>query len=168
MAKFSEVKIEDLNINPFDIGKQWALVTAGDNDNFNTMTVSWGGMGVFWNKNVATIYIRPQRYTKQFIDQQATFTLSFYEEQYKESLALCGRVSGKDVDKVKEAKLTPCFEQEAPYFEEAKIVLVCKSLYHIDMKDGFFYAAEYEQKNYPNKDYHTMYIAEIEKVLVKE
>ena len=45
------------------IGKQWMLVTAGPADEFNTMTASWGGIGWLWNKPVAFVFIRPERYT---------------------------------------------------------------------------------------------------------
>lgn len=167
--EFKEIKMNELQLNPFSlIGKDWALVTAGNKEKFNTMTVSWGGLGVFWNKNVVTVYIRPQRYTKKFVDEQDRFTLSFYEEGYRETLAFCGSVSGKDVDKVKEANLTPYFDQETPYFAEAKMVFVCKKIYHFDMEKGIMDEEKYKEMMYANNDYHTMYIAEIEKILVRE
>ena len=73
------------------IGEQWMLVTAGTKENCNTMTASWGGLGVLWNKPVATAYIRPQRYTKQFLDEHEYFTLSFFGEEFRKELTLCGR-----------------------------------------------------------------------------
>lgn len=76
---FKEVDIKSLTFNPFTkIGSEWMLITAGDQSGYNTMTASWGGLGVLWGKNVATCYIRPQRYTKKFVDANDTFTLSFY------------------------------------------------------------------------------------------
>ncbi|MDF2821316.1 MAG: hypothetical protein K0R15_1757 [Clostridiales bacterium] len=117
---FREVKAEELSINPFTlIGKEWLLITAGTENAFNTMTASWGGLGVFWNKNAATIYVRPTRYTRKFVDDNDTFTISFYKEEYRKALALCGKVSGRDVNKVEQAGLTPVFEDNATYFEEA-------------------------------------------------
>ena len=105
---FKEVPVESVEFNPFTkIGKQWMLVTAGDREKFNTMTASWGAAGVIWGKNTVTVYIRPQRYTKEFIDAKETFTLSFYKEEYRKALSLLGSVSGRDRDKVKEAGLTP-------------------------------------------------------------
>ena len=84
---FKEVAIETLQFNPFTkIGKEWLLVTAGEKDHHNTMTASWGGMGVMWGKNVVTVFIRPQRYTKEFIDNSNTFSLSFFEDSYKSTL----------------------------------------------------------------------------------
>lgn len=107
---FKEVDIKSLTFNPFTkIGSEWMLITAGDQSGYNTMTASWGGLGVLWGKNVATCYIRPQRYTKKFVDANDTFTLSFYGPEHKQALSICGSKSGRDCDKVKEAGLTPYF-----------------------------------------------------------
>lgn len=166
---FKEIEIKNLNMNPFTlIGDEWLLITAGTEGKFNTMTASWGGLGVFWGKNSATIYIRPSRYTKQFIDSNDTFTLSFFKEDYKKSLGICGSVSGRDVNKVEKANLTPIFNEENTYFDEAKMVFVCKKMYHTDVKSENFDNPEYDATMYPDKDYHTIYISEILKVLVKE
>lgn len=166
---FREVKPEDLQMNPFSkIGKEWMLITAGTEDKINTMTASWGGLGVFWGKNVATVYIRPQRYTKEFVDANETFTISFLPEEYRKALNLCGSVSGRDRDKIAEAGLTPFFTDGTPAFEEAGMVLVCKKIYEDFMPSENFIAKENDAKWYPEKDYHTMYISEIVKVLVKE
>ena len=101
---FREIKPEELDFNPFQkIGKQWMLITAGNESGYNTMTASWGGAGVMWGKPSVTAYIRPQRYTKEFVDREETFTLSFYGEEYRKALNLFGTVSGKDRDKIKEA-----------------------------------------------------------------
>ena len=87
MMGFKEVSAEELQFNPFTkIGKEWMLVTAGDEEKHNTMTASWGGMGIMWGKNVVSVYIRPQRYTKEFVDANELFTLSFYDESYRLSL----------------------------------------------------------------------------------
>jgi flavin reductase (DIM6/NTAB) family NADH-FMN oxidoreductase RutF len=166
---FKEIEIKKLNMNPFAlIGDEWLLVTAGTEGEFNTMTASWGGLGVFWGKNSATIYIRPGRYTKQFIDSNDTFTLSFFKEDYKKSLSICGSVSGRDVNKVEKANLTPIFDAENTYFDEAKMVVVCKKMYHTDIKLENFDNPKFDETIYPDKDYHTIYIGEILKVLVKK
>lgn len=166
---FHEVNAKEFSKNPFQaIGDQWMLITAGTKEKYNTMTASWGGVGVLWGKNVATIYVRPQRYTKEFIDQEDTFTLSFFSETYRPALALCGKVSGRDHDKVKETGLTPVFEEGNAYFEEAEFVLVCKKMYCDEINPANFKDSDIDAKNYPNKDYHVMYIGEILKVLVRE
>lgn len=166
---FREILPEELAINPFTtIGKEWMLITAGNVDKVNTMTVSWGGVGVFWGKNVVTTYVRPQRYTKEFIDQNDTFSLSVYGNDYKKILGYLGKVSGRDEDKIKESGLTVEFDGETPYFEEAKLVFICKKLCEGDISPENFDAKENDEKWYPNKDYHRMYISEIKKILVRE
>ena len=166
---FREVKIEELQFNPFTkIGKEWLLITAGDSEKFNTMTASWGGVGVYWGKNVVTTYIRPQRYTKEFVDSNDTFTVAFFDETYREALNICGTISGRDINKIEKAGLTPYFVDDTVSFEEANMIIVCKKLYHGNMPPENFDAKENDKKWYPEKDYHTMYISEIIKVLVKE
>lgn len=166
---FKEIKIEELNFNPFTkIGKEYMLLTAGNKKKFNTMTASWGGVGVYWGMNVATTYIRPGRYTKEFVDANDTFTISFFDKSHKDALMICGTTSGRDVDKVKQAGLTPYFVDGTASFEEASMIMVCRKLYHDTMPPQNFDAKENDEKWYPDKDYHTMYISEITKVLVKE
>lgn len=165
---FKEVDIQRIKTNPFTlIGDEWMLITAGNREQCNTMTASWGGVGVIWNKNAVTIYIRPSRYTKEFIDKEDMFTVSFFDNQYKKALGICGSKSGRDCDKIKEAGLTVGYDGEVPYMNEAKLVLVCKKLYHDVIKPDNF-EEEWIDDNYPGKDYHTMYIGEIVKVLDKE
>ena len=165
-----EIQVEQLQENPFTMLRQkWALVSAGDTEKCNTMTVSWGGVGVFWNKNVVTIYIRPQRYTKEFIDAKETFSLSVLPQQYRDALTFCGRTSGRDCeDKFKEAGLTKAFDQDTPYAAEAELVFICRKLCEGDIDPATFSDTRYDAENYPDKDYHRYYIAEIEKVLIKE
>lgn len=166
--ELKEIKVEDLQFDPFGkIGKEWMLITAGDQEKFNTMTASWGGVGVLWNENVATTYIRPGRYTKEFVEDKDTFTLSFFDSQYRDALNICGTVSGRDEDKVKKAGLTPLFIDGTVAFEEAGMILVCRKMYHDVIRPERFEAGENIEKWYPEQDYHTMYISKILKVLVK-
>lgn len=166
---FKEVSIDSLQFNPFTkISKEWMLVTAGDEKRSNTMTASWGGVGIMWGKNVVTAYIRPQRYTKEFMDENELFTISFLPEEYRKALNVCGSVSGKNVeDKWKEAGLTPYYVDGTTAVEEAELVFVCRKQYHQTMKPECFDVKENDAKWYPDKDYHEMYIAEIVKVLQK-
>ncbi len=165
---FKEIEIKDLNMNPFTlIGNEWLLITAGNENKFNTMTASWGSLGVFWGKNSATIYVRQSRYTKEFIDSNDTFTLSFFSEDYKKALGICGSLSGRDTNKVEKANLTPVFDEISPYFKEAKMTMICKKMYHTDIELANFDEPKFNETMYPDKDYHTIYIAEILKVLVK-
>lgn len=164
MNQFRLCQPELLTQNPFQlIGKDWMLITAGTLPHHNTMTASWGGMGVLWNKNVCFCFIRPQRYTLPFVEQQERFTLSFFAEEYKDALTFCGRHSGRDVDKEKETGLIPCaLSDDAITFEQAQLVLTCKKLYVQDITpDGFLDAAMVAQ-HYPNKDFHRVFVGEIE------
>lgn len=168
MKNFIEKNPKDLVENPFSVlSNDWALITCGELDCFNTMTVSWGGFGVIWNKNVVTIYIRPQRYTNEFLKTRDGFTLSVLPEDYRSALSYCGKKSGRDVNKVKETGLTPLSVGSSVAFEEARLVLKCRTLYksRID-KSGFLYK-EIDESNYPNHDYHDIYIAEIESAYIK-
>lgn len=158
---YEKIALKELQFNPFEqIGTEWLLITAGTVQKYNTMTASWGGIGVLWNKNVATIYIRPQRYTKEFIDQNETFSLTFFDRTYREALTFCGRNSGRDVDKAKETGLTPIFDYAAPTFAEGNLVLICKKLYAQEIQPTYFLENSITN-HYPEKDYHTMYIGEI-------
>ena len=168
MEKFKEIDVLSLNANPFRlIGKDWMLVTAKKGDKVNTMTASWGGMGVLWGKNVAYVVIRPQRYTKEFIDKEGKFSLCFFEESYKEVLSLCGKVSGRETDKIKECNLTTNYYKGIPYFEEASLVLICSTLYQNTISKEGFQDEKMIDTYYPDNDFHEMYIGKIEAVLKK-
>lgn len=168
MKGFKEIACTELNDNIFRmIGKDWMLVTAGDKEDYNTMTASWGGVGVLWNKNVAVCYIRPQRYTFEFTEKSDYFSLAFFGGEYKKELGLCGSKSGRDIDKAEACGLTPCFDESAPYFKQASTVLICRKLYAQDFNRESFIDKEL-LSNYENGDYHRMYVGEIVKVLCAE
>lgn len=166
---FERIDPKSLDQNVFSlIGDQWMLLTAGTGEKCNTMTASWGGLGVLWGKPVATVYIRPQRYTLEFVEREEKFTLAFFGEEYRKALALCGSKSGRDIDKVKECGFTVETADGAPYFAEADLVLVCKKAYWQDMDPTHFLDGEIDGKWYPEKDYHRIFIGEIETVLKKK
>lgn len=161
-----EIKIEELQMNPFTlIGKEWCLIGAKHNDKFNAMTASWGGVGVLWNKNVVTIYVRPQRYTNEFVKAQDHFTISFFDESYKDALRLYGTKSGRDINKEETTGLHTKEDGDYTYLEEANLVFECRKLYSGKIEEEGFNDANVNEKNYPSKDYHDVYIGEIVKVL---
>lgn len=169
MKQFKEIKAEELNKSPFQlIGKDWMLITAQSSSKVNTMTAGWGGFGVMFGKNVVYIVIRPQRYTKEFVDQSDTFSLTFFDEAYRKQLAYLGSVSGRDEDKIANSKLTISHDNETPYFQEGNLAIICKKIYAQDFKPECFVSGDLDKKIYPSKDYHSFYIAEVEKVLIKE
>lgn len=166
---FKSVPFDSLKFNPFTkLGSEWALVTAGTEAGFNTMTVSWGALGYIWNRPSVTVYIRPQRYTKEFLDAGDAFTLSFYPAELKSVLGYLGKASGRDENKVEKSGLTPAFTDGTAYFEEAELVFVCRKLSRTVLAPDSFLDPEIDSKYYPEHDYHEMYIAEITDVLVKE
>lgn len=166
---FKEIALTELSLNPFTkFDKEWALVTAGDKERSNTMTASWGGLGTMWSLPVATVYIRPQRYTKEFIDAQERFTVSFYAPEHKKALGVLGAKSGRDCDKVAEVGFTAVKVGDGIAYEEASLVLVCRKLYADDIKPERFIDTACDTRWYPEHDYHTMYIAQVEKAYVRE
>ena len=154
------------------VGKDWMLITAAGKtaegqETVNAMTASWGGMGVLWNKPVAFCFIRPQRYTFTLTEQSERFSLSFFTEAYRPALRLCGSKSGRDTDKLAEAGLTPAYENGTPYIKEARLCLLCRKLYAQDMTEDAFTDKDL-LRFYTEKDYHRMYVAEIEQAFLQE
>ncbi|MBO4384540.1 MAG: flavin reductase family protein [Clostridia bacterium] len=145
--------------------EKWALVTAGAPDSFNTMTVSWGGMGTLWSRPVVTVYIKPVRYTHEFLDRNEYFTVSFFDGRYKKALALLGSKSGRDTNKVALSGLTPKeITPEAVGFEEAEATIVCRRILRQDL--DLEAIPDFAKKTYYETEApHTMYIGEIEKIL---
>lgn len=166
--EFLEVDITKIEkFNPFEkIGNEWMLITAGDEKECNMMTASWGMMGVLWNKNVASIFVRPQRYTFRFLEENEYYTISFFGEEYRKELLFLGQNSGKDINKLKSTALTPIYDQKAPYFSEASCVLVCKKIYNQFIAPDCF-LDDSINGNYEKNDYHKMFVGEITKCLIK-
>ena len=162
MHTFTPYPIDVLEMNPFTkIGKEWALVTAGNKSKCNTMTVSWGGVGVLWGKNVVYIFIRDSRYTKEFIDNGDFFSISFLDNAYRDALNYCGAHSGRDVDKFEEAGLTPAFRHSIPYPDEANFVILCKKMAAVPITEDSFVDPSISKTWYADGDMHTMYVGEI-------
>lgn len=169
-----EISVSELQMNPMTmIAKEWMLVTAGNQDRgYNTMTASWGHLGSIWGHGgglpTAVVYLRPQRYTKEFVDREELFTITVFPEEYKKALGYLGSHSGRDGDKVAVAGLTPVFEGDYTYFAEAKLTLVCRKLYRGTIQPEGFFDQRMVEEYYPDKDFHDLYIGEIIKVLVKD
>ncbi len=182
MSDFINIKPAELTDNPFKlIGTDWMLVTsASDSDvpdsmtvcgkDYNTMTASWGGVGILWGKPVAFVFIRPQRHTFSFVEKNPRLTLSFFDEAYRASLTFCGKNSGRDFDKAKECGLHAVSDKNADgravWFEEARLVLKTKKLYNDVIKEDSFLTPEL-LSNYKAGDFHHIYVCEIEEILKK-
>jgi flavin reductase (DIM6/NTAB) family NADH-FMN oxidoreductase RutF len=164
-----KINIDELNLNPFTaIGKEWFLLTAGSMDSFNTMTASWGGVGVMWGKNVVTTVVRSNRHTFEYINNQDTFTISFYPQECKDILNYCGSHSGKDVDKVAETGLKPIALDGGVAFEQSKLVFVCKKLYAQELDTKYFTDMECTKWYSDTNPIHTAFVGEIVAVYSQE
>ncbi len=164
---FEKATFEQMaKINSDKLMRDWMLITAGGEKGFNTMLASWGGVGILWGGPVAFIFVRESRYTKKFIDENECFSLTFFTEDYKDALSLCGTVSGKNRDKVKEAGLTPVHAENTTYFSQSSIVFNCRkaSATLIDTADLF--DKEIIDRFYGDNDRHVMYVGKIEEILV--
>lgn len=161
MIDFKTTDLHKIDENTFKlIGSDWMLITSGNLQSYNTMTASWGGLGVLWNKPVSYIFIRPTRYTYEFVEKNSTYTLSFFSEKYRKALTLCGSKSGRDIDKAKAAGITPEETGNGTvFFTEARLILECRKLYFQDINPSHFLDSSIN-KLYDN-DYHRMYIGEI-------
>ncbi|WP_101690663.1 flavin reductase [Dysgonomonas massiliensis] len=161
-----EVSTKDVKLNPFELKNKWMLITAAKPDGtVNTMTASWGGLGVMWNKDVAYVVIRPQRYTKEFVDSAETFSLTFFDKKYLKELGYLGKISGRDENKIEKVGFHVLMEDGIPYFEEAETTIFVKKLFVQRITEDSFLDKSIIDRWYPEKDFHYLYIAEITKIL---
>ena len=164
---FNEINITDETLSPFSmLSKDWFLITSGTPTDFNTMTASWGGMGVMWGKNIFTSVIRPSRHTYKYLEDNDTFSISFFDEKNREDLNFCGSHSGRDCDKCAETNLTPATIDGIPTFEEATMVFICKKIYK-DSIDEENFIDNNLFKFYEKDPYHIAFVGEIVKAYVK-
>jgi flavin reductase (DIM6/NTAB) family NADH-FMN oxidoreductase RutF len=168
MKDFNKITPDLIGENIFKlIGEDWMLITAGNKEKANTMTASWGGMGVLWHLPVCFAFIRKSRYTYEFAERESLFTLSFFNETYRDTLNYCGAHSGRNEDKIVNCGLTLVeTENGAPAFNEASLVVECRKIYFDDIIPEHFLDSRIN-RNYPSQDYHRMYIGEVIGVYVK-
>ena len=173
---FQPIDIKDTDEGPFQFGgDNWTLITAakapevGDTSlKVNTMTASWGGITYIWEKRCAVIYVRESRYTREFLDEAGRFSLCFFDHaKFRGAMKYLGSVSGRNEDKIAGARLTVAYDSGIPYFNEAKDVLLCRTLYRQDFKPECFTDRKIREEFYEKGDEHTMYIAEIKKVMIR-
>ena len=166
--EFREIKPEELAGNLFDlIGRQWMLIGTAGNGKANLMTASWGGAGVIWNKPSVFAFIRHSRYTHDLIETSDGFSLTFYGDDYRKELGICGSKSGRDMDKAETCGFNVMWHGEIPYTRESQIVILCKKVAKAYIGPDTILDKGIIQRNYGENDYHDMYVGEIVKVLVK-
>ena len=155
--------------NPFEmIGKEWMLIAAGDRTGCNAMTAAWGALGEIWNKPVSFLFVRPQRYTYQLLERCGGYSLCFFGEENRPMMQYMGTASGRSEDKIAGAGLTLAFEDGVPYFEQARLVLICRKLYRQDLEQACFVDSKTDRDSYPEQDYHRLYVGEVLRVLERE
>jgi flavin reductase (DIM6/NTAB) family NADH-FMN oxidoreductase RutF len=170
MPQRQPLNIYDLVAPSFGIwDKTWLLLTAGTftpgpqpaRRTFNSMTVSWGGLGFIWGKPLAMVVVRPQRYTLEFMERSPDFTLSAFPEAHRDALSLLGAQSGRDSDKIAASGLTPIAlpSVHSPAFAEADLILACRKSYWQDLDPSHF-LAPYIESHYRH-DYHRIYFGEV-------
>ena len=144
------------------------LITSAKDQKVNTMTASWGGVGCIWDKRCAFIFVRESRYTKGFLDESGLFSLAFLDQKkYRREMKYLGSVSGRSEDKISGARLNVGYDENIPYIDEANIVIFCRIVYHQELAEGGFVFPQMVQEFYKNGDYHTMYVAEMTKVMIR-
>lgn len=161
-----KIDLKTLNDNVFDlIGKEWVLITAGTkNGGFNMMTASWGCLGWLWNKPVAVIFVRPERYTHQFVEAGEYVTLSFLGNgsEAREIYNYCGSKSGRDSDKVQATGLRPVeTETGGITYKQSRLTLECRKLYKDSIKPECFIDGSIEKWYGEKGGYHDVYVLEI-------
>lgn len=165
---FLEIDIRDVKKNLVKaISDEWMLISAGDETKSNMMTASWGLTGELWFRDVAVCFIRPQRYTLQFVEENDTFALSFFGTGEKQALSFCGSKSGREYDKIKETGLTPVYSDGTVYYEQAQMVFICKKIAVTDITPQSIIDKTVIDRCYPEKDFHKVFVGEIIKVLEK-
>ncbi len=159
----------ELVINPFTtIGTDWFLLTAGTPDKYNTMTCSWGALGVLWNEPTVTAYVRTSRHTMQYLEGNPLFTIAVFDNEYREALQYCGTHSGRVVDKAKETGLTPFAVDGTTAFTEAKLILVCEKVYAQMMDESAILDKNVSTTYYSDDAMHKLYIGKIKAAYVKK
>lgn len=142
-------------------GTQNALLTAGDREKCNTMTIGWCGLGRLWNVPSCTVYVRPERYTYEFMEKQDYFTVCVFGTEYKKVMGYCGSKSGRDTDKIRACGLTLRYgAADAPFFDEAELVLVCRKIYVQDLEDACV-VDENIRKFYQGDGWHRAYVGQV-------
>jgi len=160
------IKPKELLLPAVDVWfRRWFVLTAGDMDHFNAMTVAWGSIGGIWEMPMVQVVVRPSRHTFGFMNEFDTFTLCSFPPKYRRDLGILGSKSGRDGDKIALTRLTVMKSEAvaAPCFQEADLVIECRKMYWQDLDPGHFLSPRI-MPNYPERDFHRAYFGEILRV----
>ena len=169
MINYKDILPKDLGFDPFTSFRNWAMITAEVDGKHNSMIIGWGSFGVLWRKDVASVFVRENRYTYEFIEKANKFTISFYDEKYKEQLAIYGSKSGRNLDKDSAANFHPIKINDAITYEEAHTTIICKKVYQAKLEPAFYLNETGNDFYCINDDgtRHHMYVGEIERIIQK-
>jgi len=171
---FENIELEDFALKPFSqIRYKWLLITAGTKNSFNSMTACWGGLGHLWDDHhVCFVFVRPSRYTYEFLEESVNFTIQFFDQKYQEKLRYLGTNSGRDKNKIDDVGFTQLLTRtDSVYFKEADTVFDCRKIYYQDVDPDKFLdpsIGQWYEDNYPEEGYHRMYVGSIQDLLVKK
>jgi flavin reductase (DIM6/NTAB) family NADH-FMN oxidoreductase RutF len=166
LVSFEEITLSEFDFNPFTKVEDWALLTAGTEEKFNMMTITGVMCGKFFLKPMMQVYVHPDRYSYQFLEDNDYFTVSFFDVPQHPALQICGRMHGNECDKVTESGLHPIPFENTVIFEEAKTIFVCRKVYHMDIKKDNFDSQQLFNEYYKESStFHRIYLGQIEKVL---
>ena len=146
--------------------KKGAFLTTKHNDKVNTMTISWGNIGIEWNEDVFITMVRDSRFTKTALDKTGEFSVTIpLDDSMKKELAFCGSRSGRDVDKIEECgfELTDGKSIDVPAIKCHSLVIECKVLYAQRMEEAIM-TPEFKEKFCSSGDIHTLYHGKITQI----
>ncbi|MDR2917208.1 MAG: flavin reductase [Tannerella sp.] len=155
------------------VGSDYTVITAGNPSLYNSMVAGWGGMGILFNKPATWCMLRANRYTLEVMRNEKTYTMSYFDDTYKDDIMLFGTKSGRDSDKMKESKLSSVQTPSGNMtYKEAKLIIECKLTEVTTVSPNDFYSEEgrqfvvdaYEEV----KDYHKIVFGEITNVWVRK
>jgi flavin reductase (DIM6/NTAB) family NADH-FMN oxidoreductase RutF len=169
MHVFQPVSFEDIESGPYQFGgDNWMLITSEKDGKVNSMTASWGGVGYIWDKRCSFIFVRESRYTKELLDASGVYSLSFMDhKEYHGTMKYLGMVSGRNEDKIAGARLHIGRDQGIPYLDEASSVILCRIMYRQAFEESGFVVPDIVKKVYKDGDYHTMYVGEMVKAMIR-
>lgn len=171
MHTFQPYPMNMLEWNPWEkISKEWLLITTEADGKADAMTASWGGIGHIWNKNVAMVFVRDSRFTREQLDNSEKFSCCFLDPNEKgtrATLKYMGQVSGRDEDKIANARLSVNHQLGAPFIDESNFAIICKKMAKVPIEEASILIPEIIDEHYANGDYHYMYIGEIIDVLAR-
>lgn len=162
-----EVLIGQLEFNPFSmIGEDGFLVSAAKGAHVALTTSQWGLMGFLWNRPVVTMYIRPSRYTFEFLRSVDRFTVSFFPQEMAPALRYCATHRGWNEDKLAGSGLVPERIGDYVLFSQSNLTFACRRLYMRPMDESLIMDKVIVDEYYEDKDVHWSFSGQIEHVYI--